>query len=107
MYEVKGRGQRSRSKVWSKVKVNVRSMFGIYQSIKLPLYLGYMFKVKVEVKGQGQRSGPQVRVKGRDQMSMSGSNIRHIAANKVTNPVLTLQGLNENEKKKKKNMVKP
>ncbi len=84
-------------------------MFGTFQSIKLPFYLVYIFKFIVEVKGQGQRSGSQVRVKGQGQRLMSRSNVWHISVDKVTKQVLTFQGLNENEKKKKKkkNMVKP
>ena len=78
-------------------------MFGTYLSIKLRFYLAYMFKVKVEVKGQGQNSGSQVRVKGKGQRKMSRSNVWHIGVDKVTNQVLTFLGLNE---KKKKNMVK-
>ncbi len=82
-------------------------MFDTYQSTKLPFYLGFILKVNVEVKGQ--RSGSQVRAKGRGHRSMSRSNVWHIAFDKVTNQVLTFLGLNENEKKKKKkkNMVKP
>ncbi len=50
-------------------------MFGTYQSNKWPFYLGYILKVNVEVTGQGQRSGAQVRVKVRGQRSMSRSNV--------------------------------
>ncbi len=35
-------------------------MTGAYQ----PFFLGYILKVNAEVKGQGQRSGAEVRVKG-------------------------------------------
>ncbi len=77
-------------------------MFGTNKSIKLPFYHGYMFQVKVEVKGQGQMSGSKVRVKDRGQRSMSRSNVWRIAVHKLINQVLTFLGLNENEKK---NMV--
>ena len=49
----------------------------------------------------------QFRVKGRGQRTMSRSKVWHIAVDKVTKQVLIFLGLNENEKKKKKNMVKP
>ncbi len=82
-----------------------RSMFDTYLSTKLPFYLSYIkVEVKVEVKGQCQRSGSQVKVKGTGQGSMSRSNVLDTAVNTVTNQVLTFLGLNENEKK---NMVKP
>ena len=73
-----------------------RSMSDTYLLIKLPFYLGYIYKVNVEVKGRGHRS-------------MSRSDVWDIAVNKVSNQVLTFLGLNENEKKKKKkkNIVKP
>ena len=50
------RGYKLRSKVRVKGQC-LRSMFGTYQSTMLPFYLGYILKVNVEVKGQGQRSG--------------------------------------------------
>ena len=59
-------------------------MFGTYQTIQLPFCLGYMFKDTGEAKGQGQRLGSQVRVKGRGQWSMSRANIWHIAVDKIT-----------------------
>ncbi len=68
-------------------------MTDTYLSIKLPFYLGYMYKVEVKVTGQGQRYS---------QRSMSRSNVWDIAVNKVSNQVLTFLGLNENEKR---NMV--
>ncbi len=56
-------------------------MFETYLPMKLPFYLGYIYKVNVELKGQGQRLGPHVRVKGAGQRSMSRSNVWDIAVN--------------------------
>ncbi len=71
---IKGQGQRSGSKVGSKVRVKGRVQRSRSMSkvqVMVNFFSAQALNIKVGVKGQGQRTGSKVRVKGQGQWSRS------------------------------------